>query len=151
MSDTLRTQIYNNLIIKNTEELLEIWQNGDTSEWNEEVFEFIKEILIKRLGYLPTQSHEAQARQILQNVEEHIDNDEPDKALSECELAIQLDPNFALAYNYRGEIYEQLGQLENAITSYQRAIQVDPELKDAWENMVAVESEMQEEFEVSLT
>ena len=37
MSDTLRAQIYNNLIIKDTEELLEIWQSGDTSAWNEEV------------------------------------------------------------------------------------------------------------------
>jgi len=151
MSDTLRAQIYNNLIIKGTEELLEIWQSGDPSEWQEEIFEIIKEILLKRLGYVPPQSNEAQALRILGGVEKHIDNNEPDKALSECELAIQLNPNSAIAYNYRGEIYEQMGQLENAITNYQRAIQLDPELKDAWDNMPGVETELEEEFEGSRT
>jgi tetratricopeptide (TPR) repeat protein len=151
MSDTLRAQIYNNLIIKSTEELLEIWQSGDPSEWQEEVFEIIKEILLKRLGYVPPQSNEAQALRILGGVEKHIDNNEPDKALSECELAIQLNPNSAIAYNYRGEIYEQMGQPENAITNYQRAIQLDPELEDAWDNMLGVETELEEEFEGSRT
>ena len=151
MSNTLRAQIYNNLSIKNTEELLEIWQSGDTSEWNEEVFEIIKEILVRRLGYVPPQSNEAQALRILGNVEKHIDNNELDKALSECDVAIQMNPNSAIAHNYRGEIYEQMGQLENAITNYQRAIQLDPELPDVWDNMLGVEVELEEEFEESLT
>lgn len=151
MSDTFRAQIYNNLITKDTEELLEIWQSGDTSEWQEEVFEIIKEILVKRLGYVPQQSNEMQVLQILGNVEKHIDNNELDKALSECELAIQLDPNSAIAYSYCGEIYDQMGQPENAITSYQKAIQLDPELKDTWGNMLAIETEIEEEFEKSLT
>ena len=151
MSDNLRAQIYNRLLLKNTEELLEIWQTGDTSAWNEEVFGIVQEILLKRLGYVPPQSNDAQARQILDNVEKHIDNEELDKALSECELAIQLNPNSALAHNYRGEIYEQMGQLQNAIISYQRAIHLDPELQLAWENMIVVQSELEEEFDKSLT
>jgi hypothetical protein len=109
MSDNLRTKIYNNLIIKNTEELLEIWQTGDTSAWNEEVFEILQEILLDRLGHVPPQSNDAQARRILEAVERHIDNDELEKALSECELAIQLNPNSGMAHNHRGEIYEQKG------------------------------------------
>jgi len=151
MSDTLRAQIYNNLIIKDTEELLEIWQSGDTSIWTEDTFEIVKEILVKRLGYVPPQSNEAQALRVLANVERHIDNNELEKALSECELAIQLNPNSAIAHNYRGEIYEEMGQLENAITNYQRAIQLDPEFEDAWENMRIVEAEIEEDFEQSLT
>jgi tetratricopeptide (TPR) repeat protein len=150
MSDELRAQIYNNLIIKDTEELLEIWQRGDTSEWNEDVFEIVKEILVKRLGYVPPQSNEAQVRQIIDNVERHIDTNELAKALSECELAIQLNPNSAIAYNYRGEIYEQMGKLEDAITNYQRAVQVDSELEVAWGNLLSVEPEIEEEFEESL-
>jgi tetratricopeptide (TPR) repeat protein len=71
--------------------------------------------LVKRLGYVPPQSSEAQVLQTLDNVERHIDNNELDKALSECEIAIQLDPNFALTYNYRGEIYEQMGRLNTPI------------------------------------
>lgn len=151
MSKTLRAQIYNNLIIKDTDELLEIWQSGDTSKWNEQVFEIVKEILVKRLGYVPPQSNEAQVLQILGNVEKYIDNNELDKALSECDLAIQLNPDSAIAYNYRGEIYEQMGQLDVAITNYQRAIQLDSELEEVWGNLLGVESELEEEFEESLT
>jgi tetratricopeptide (TPR) repeat protein len=149
MSDNLREQIYNNLIIKDTEDLLEIWQSGNTAEWNEEVFEIVKEILLERLGYVPPQSPKTQVLQILSNVEEHLDNNELEKALSECERAIQITPDFAIAYNYRGEIYDAMGQLKNAIVNYQRVIQLDPELKDAWENMLSLEAEIEEEFEGS--
>lgn len=151
MSDNLRAQIYNRLILKNTEELLEIWQKGDTSEWNEEVFEIIQEILLKRLEDVPPQSNDAQARRILNNVERYIDNNELDKALSECELAIQLNPGSGLAHNYLGEIYEQIGQLEYAITNYQKAIHLDPELQLAWENMISVQTQLEKEFSRSLT
>lgn len=149
MSDPLRTQIYTNLIIKDTEELLEIWHSGDTSEWNEAVFEIVKEILIERLGYVPPQSNEAQVLHLIGNIERLIDNNELDKALSECELALQMTPYSATVYNYRGEIYDQMGQLENAIFNYQRAIQFDPELKEAWDNLLDVEAELEEEFEES--
>jgi tetratricopeptide (TPR) repeat protein len=44
-----------------------------------------------------------------------------------------------------------MGQLENAITSYQRAIQLDSELEEAWDNLLSVESEIEVEFEESLT
>ena len=135
MSDTLRAQIYNSLIIKDTDELLEIWQSGDTSEWNEDVFESVKSVLLKRLGYLPSLCNRFQVLRMLSNAEIHIDNNELDKALSECDLAIQMDPTSAMAYSYRGEIYEQLGQLENAITDYQIAIQLNPEMEEAWEEI----------------
>jgi tetratricopeptide (TPR) repeat protein len=151
MSDTLRAQIYNNLVVKDTEELLEIWQSGDISVWTEDTLEIVKEILVKRLGYVPPQSNEAQALQVLANIEEHIDNGELDKALSQCDLAIQLNPTSAIAHNYRGEIYDEMRQIENAITNYQRAIQLDPELEDAWHNLLSIEPELEEEFEGSLT
>lgn len=149
MSDNLRKQIYNNLIIRDTEDLLEIWQGSDTSEWNEEVFEIVKEILAARLGYVPPPSIKTQVLRILDKVEQHLENNRLDKALSECELAIQMAPEFAITYNYRGEIYDEMGQLENAIVSFQKAIQIDPELQEAWKNMLSVEAELEEEFEES--
>ncbi len=147
MNNSIRGQIYNNLISKETEDLLEIWQNGDPTEWDAEVFEIIKEILLERLGYIPPQSTKTQALQVLGNIDRYLENNELDTALSECELAIQMEPNLAIAYNYRGEIYVEMGQLENAITNYQRAIQLDPELKDAWDKMLSIEFEIEEEFQ----
>ena len=33
MNDGLNARIYNNLLLKDTEELLDIWQNGNEDEW----------------------------------------------------------------------------------------------------------------------
>ena len=149
MSENRREQIYKNLIARETEDLLEIWQHGDISEWEKGVFEIVKEILLERLGYVPPQSLETQVSQILDKVEDYLENHELEKALDECELAIQMNPDYAIAYNYRGEIYDEMGQPENAIVNYQKAIQLDSELQDAWENLLIAELELEEEFEES--
>ncbi|MGE5374530.1 MAG: tetratricopeptide repeat protein [Bacteroidota bacterium] len=149
MADDLRTQIYNNLIIKDTAELLEIWQSGDTTAWNQDVFEIIRTILLERLGSVPHPSNQVQVLHLLENAERDLEDGELDKALSGLELAIQIDPNSAPAYNSRGVIFEEMGQPENAIASYQRAIQLDPSLKDAWDNLIGIEAELEKAFEGS--
>ena len=149
MSKNHREQIYQSLIVKETEDLLNIWQFGKIDEWDEIVFEVIEEILLDRLGYTPPQSIEFQISEILYRIEDYLENDKLEKALSECELAIHLNPDFTIAYNYRGEIYEEMGQLENAIINYQKAIELAPNFEDAWKNMLRVESTLEEEFEES--
>ena len=56
MSDNLRNQIYSNLNLKPTDELIEIWQKNDRVEWTETTFEVLQEILQERLGELPPQN-----------------------------------------------------------------------------------------------
>jgi len=55
MSNRLKEQIHNNMILKETDELLEIWQENDRVEWSNTAFEVIKEILNERLGEIPQQ------------------------------------------------------------------------------------------------
>jgi len=55
MSDGLRSQIHNQLNLRDTEDLLEIWYKNDHEEWSDIAFEVIKDILIKRLGEIPSQ------------------------------------------------------------------------------------------------
>ena len=150
MNDIQRERIYKNLNVKETEDLLDIWQNGDVDEWEEIVFEIVKEILLARLGYLPPQFSEVPISQILDRVDEYIEKNELEQAISECKIAIQLNPDFPLSYNYLGEVYDEMEQLENAIINYQKAIRLDPEFKDAWDNMLRVEFELQKEFDESL-
>lgn len=64
MDDDLREQIYNNLKLKETEDLLEIWRKKDTDEWEEVVFEIIPGILFERLGYVPPESIRSQVKQV---------------------------------------------------------------------------------------
>jgi hypothetical protein len=56
MSDQLRQQIYNNLDLKETEELIEMWQTNDRVEWTEMAFDVLREILLTRLDDLPPQN-----------------------------------------------------------------------------------------------
>jgi hypothetical protein len=55
MSNELRLQIYNNLNLKATGELVDIWQKNDRVEWSETTFDVLQEILQQRLGVLPPQ------------------------------------------------------------------------------------------------
>jgi hypothetical protein len=57
MSDKLRGQIYNSLMLKGTDELLEIWQKNDRAEWSDTAFEVIEEILKERDIAIPLQSN----------------------------------------------------------------------------------------------
>ncbi len=55
MSSEFREQMYNELNLRETEDLLEIWWANDHEEWTDTAFEVIKEILIQRLGEIPPQ------------------------------------------------------------------------------------------------
>ncbi len=47
-SEELRRQIYGNLNLKETDELLEIWQVNNRGEWSDQAFEVIRDILKER-------------------------------------------------------------------------------------------------------
>ena len=56
MDDDLRAQIYNELKLRETEDLIKIWQEKNLDEYEKYTFEMVREILLERLGYLPSQS-----------------------------------------------------------------------------------------------
>jgi len=144
-----REEIRRNLDLRETEDLLEIWQENDLEEWDAEVFEIVKTILLERLGEVPPQSVYNQVEQILDRAERYLDAGELGNALSECERAIQMAPDSARAYNDRGVARDEMGQLEMAIADYQEAIRLDPEFDEAWENLKSAEQSFDAEFEQS--
>jgi len=159
MDDRLRAQIHSTLSLRETEDLIQILSQRNLDEWQEETFEIIESILIERLGHLPAPLGEApveqaiqrakdkvtteqavqQTKQVLRRVEEFWDTEELTKALEQCELAIEIAPDFADPYYYRGMIYEDLGQLEQAITDYLAAVKFDPFNKDALDSISRIE------------
>ncbi len=54
MDKDLRGQIYESMNLKDTDELLEIWQSNDRTEWSDVAFGVVQEILTKRIGELPS-------------------------------------------------------------------------------------------------
>src|SRR6266487_6353628 len=55
MNNELRNQIYNELNLREIEDLLKIWQKNDRVEWSDEAFAIIKEILQNRGMEVPKQ------------------------------------------------------------------------------------------------
>ncbi|MEE9465800.1 MAG: tetratricopeptide repeat protein [Candidatus Neomarinimicrobiota bacterium] len=60
----------------------------------------------------------------------HFYEDNYREALQEVEMAIQLNPNLAIAYARRGSIYYKLGDTQRAIINWNLALKLDPEYDD---------------------
>lgn len=86
MSNSLREQIYNRMNLKETDELLEIWQSNHRFEWSDEAFGVVNEILKERGVEIP-----AQNEPIYEQIEE--DTDQKDYGFTEEELRIIDDAN----------------------------------------------------------
>ncbi|MDJ0735935.1 MAG: tetratricopeptide repeat protein [Nostocaceae cyanobacterium] len=54
------------------------------------------------------------------------------KALETYEKAIELNPDYAEAWNGKGKILYDLNQYKSALAAYDKAIQIEPEYLDAW-------------------
>jgi|SRR5688572_18025250 len=98
MSNELRKQIYENMNVKETDELLDIWQTNNRVEWSDEAFEAIKDILKERGVEIPEQDNP-----IYEIIEE--DEDMKDDGLDEWEAKLLDDEN-------QPEYYDTLEVLE---------------------------------------
>jgi tetratricopeptide (TPR) repeat protein len=58
-----------------------------------------------------------------------------EKALEECDKAIDLDPNMSEAHNLRGVILEEMDKQDDSILEYREAIRLNPNYQDAKENL----------------
>src|SRR5512140_2171792 len=56
MSTDLHEQIYRNMNLKETEELLAIWQANNREEWSDEAMEIVRDILTERAVEIPIQT-----------------------------------------------------------------------------------------------
>ena len=58
-----------------------------------------------------------------------------ESAMEDFDRSLRVDPNLALANNFKGIIYHAKGQLEMAIEQYREAIKKMPDLKEALYNL----------------
>jgi len=56
------------------------------------------------------------------------------RAIEDYDRAIELNPNFAEAYNNRGVAYAELNEHERAIEDYEKAIALNPNFAEAYNN-----------------
>jgi tetratricopeptide (TPR) repeat protein len=59
---------------------------------------------------------------------------DPNEKIRLCTQAIELNPNYSDAYDYRGISYWDLKQYDKAIADHTKAIEIDPKYADAYNN-----------------
>ena len=74
-----------------------------------------------------TNSANKQAQKAYEQANQSISEKLYDKAISELNQAISLDPNFLFAYQQLGDLYRKSGKYSNALNNYQRVLSIDPE------------------------
>ena len=89
MSNELRDQIYNNMNLKDTVELLEIWQKNDHVEWSDSALDIVKEVLEKRGVEIPEQDEAIYEYDEIYNEEPNEEN----FSFSEVDLKMIDDEN----------------------------------------------------------
>jgi tetratricopeptide (TPR) repeat protein len=57
-----------------------------------------------------------------------------EEALESCERAIELQPDYASAWNNKGIVLNELGRYEEALEAYDRIIELQPDFGTAWYN-----------------
>lgn len=72
------------------------------------------------------------------------DEGEFEKALAECDAAIEIAPSLAEIHNLRGIVLEDSDRKEEAVEAYKEAIRLDPEFHEAVDNLSELESELGE-------
>ena len=84
MNSELHEQIYRNMNLKETDELLNIWQTNNRAEWTDEAMQIVKDILLERGMEIPDQG---------EPVYEIEGEEEIDDGLDESEARLLEDEN----------------------------------------------------------
>jgi tetratricopeptide (TPR) repeat protein len=75
-------------------------------------------------GCLPSFDPEAEEH-FWQGIE-YLKDDDQDSAMKEFSTAIEIDPDYSLAYYNRALIYYRNGDLESSLAEYNKALELDP-------------------------
>ncbi len=75
----MKALIRSSMEMRTTEELSEIWQKNDHIEWSNDAFKVVQELLLERLGTLPSQNSPIEEVVKIQNPAEYLLDDYDNK------------------------------------------------------------------------
>ena len=71
-----------------------------------------------------------------------FNDNKPIEAIAAYQKSIALQSDIKETYNYLAEVYRTLGETENAISNYQKALRLDPQYLDAKINLASVQKDI---------
>jgi uncharacterized protein len=138
MDEKAIATIRQELELRETADLVEIWELNDPNEWTAEAFEAIRQILLTRLEQLPHQDDQGEADLHMDRIQPLLDAGDLEQALAEADAAIQAAPHFGEPHMVRGMVLEEMGRTEEAIQAYQEALRLDDGLWEARKGLNAL-------------
>jgi len=86
---------------------------------------------------------EALARQHLEKAQKNLDRSFINRALTDCDRALEYMPDMAEAHDLRGLILDEMGRAAEALLEYQGAVRLNPGDTDAIANLEDAQAEYQ--------
>ena len=71
-----------------------------------------------------------------------FNDNKPIEAIAAYQKSITLQSDIKETYNYLAEVYRALGETENAISNYQKALRLDPQYLDAKINLASLQKDI---------
>ena len=102
---------------------------------NKKAIEGIKALLGKTKAISKTSEIQGPSQDSLQPLINLYEQGQHEKALCHVTSLLRNFPNSVILYNICGAAYQGLGQIDNAIYSFKKAISIDPFYADAYSNM----------------
>lgn len=84
----------------------------------------------------------SEAQRHLARARAYLENKDYEHALRECDLAIELAPDCAVAHSLRGLILHESGEREQALEAYRTAVSLDPDFSEAQGNLSQAQAEL---------
>ena len=75
----------------------------------------------------------AQPDELIETASAELDAKNAHSALPLLQRAVELDPKHPQAWNHIGLAYMQLGQLDDAVSSFRKQIEIDPSSEHSWD------------------
>ncbi|WKZ47400.1 MAG: hypothetical protein QY306_16430 [Anaerolineales bacterium] len=123
MNKSLFEQIYANLDLKETDELLEIWRTNNRAEWSDDAFAAIKKILASRSVDIPEQkefvpAEEKSVDDELEDWEEKLLDSESQPELYDPLDVLSINDNINLLAKASIIVYGLIGVLSTPFVSF---------------------------------
>ena len=107
--------------------------------WAVNAWAFALEVKEVSLSQMVT---EDSIKNLIEQGEEYYNSGHYEKALRCCEAAVELDPQYARAWNNKGRSLSRLGRPEEALRCYDKALEIEPQYAVAWHNKGDVLSDL---------
>ena len=143
------------IIPSKTEELLKKWSNERIQIYNKKWSELNKEPTLEKIVKPLRQEEEDDEKErgkknqltfwdYIRRGDRLIEKGDYENAIAEYSQAIQLEPDYASAYNNRGVAYSYLNEYKKAITDFQKVMELNPDDAFAFNNRGLVYQDLKE-------